>query len=171
MVYANGMQTRVWGPAAWLFLHCIAHNYDPSRAKVYRRFFTNLREVLPCGTCRDNYGALISGTRGAAYALTEEVLKSRESFAFWWFRIHARVSADLYATCARRGEPCTRPMPETRRAYRTVRARYESYRAASCTPEEGGCRRARIGRRKRTLVRVVANVDRKRSAETGGGKT
>ena len=26
----NGMQTRVWGPAGWVFLHCIAQNYPQS---------------------------------------------------------------------------------------------------------------------------------------------
>lgn len=154
MGYSDGMQTRVWGPAAWLFLHCIAHNFDPSRSKEYLVFFQALRDVLPCKTCRENYGKLISGERGASYALRPSVFRSRDAFAYWWFRIHTRVSADLYETCAKRGEPCRRPLPETVRSYRTVRRRYESYRAASCKSNEGGCRRARKGRRKQTYIRV-----------------
>ena len=54
----NGMQTRVWGPAGWLFLHCIAQNYpmDPKkcwgknmrqRKTEFKMFFKLVGDVLP----------------------------------------------------------------------------------------------------------------------------
>ena len=33
----NGMQTRVWGPAGWLFLHCIAQNYPMDPKKCWEK--------------------------------------------------------------------------------------------------------------------------------------
>ena len=56
----QGFQTTVWGPAAWLFLHCIALNYQTKQKRVYKLFFKNLGGVLPCGSCRDNYHRTIT---------------------------------------------------------------------------------------------------------------
>ena len=60
----NGMQTRVWGPAGWIFLHCIAQNYpeEPTieQKEHYRSFFRLVGTVLPCAYCRDSYNEYIN---------------------------------------------------------------------------------------------------------------
>lgn len=156
MGYHDGMQTRVWGPMAWGFLHSVAHNYDPSKSKAYDSFFRSLAGVLPCKTCRENYQKLITGQRGDSYALKPSVFRSRDSFSYWLYRLHCRVSKDLYETCHARGEPCVKPLPETRASFQTIKARYESYRASSCKANEGGCRTPMRGKKKKTVVRVEA---------------
>lgn len=168
MGYHDGMQTRVWGPAAWLFLHCIAHNYDPSRAKVYERFFRALQGVLPCKTCRENYDMIIRGKRGKQYALSPHIFQSRETFAYWLYRVHVKVSKDLYRTCMKRKEACTKPYPETKRAFSKIRNRYESYRAGACKTEEGGCRSANRGLRKQTQIQV-SPIPKPSSLDRAGG--
>ena len=36
-----GMQTRVWGPAGWLFLHSIAQNFPHHPDKAKKKFYFN----------------------------------------------------------------------------------------------------------------------------------
>ena len=54
----DGMLTSVWGPSAWHFLHSLSFNYPTKPTcedkKNYRNFILNLRNVLPCGKCREN---------------------------------------------------------------------------------------------------------------------
>ena len=53
------MNQNIWGPYAWFFLHTITFNYPekPKECdkKKYKRFFTALKDVIPCKTCRNNY--------------------------------------------------------------------------------------------------------------------
>lgn len=87
----DGFQTRVWGPAAWLFLHCVSLNYDPLRNKQETKaFFDLLSYVLPCGACRDNYKHTIRYSKHLK--LDDKVFESRESLAFWLFRLHNYVT-------------------------------------------------------------------------------
>ena len=52
----TGMQTRVWGPAGWLFLHSIAQNYPWKPTDIqknnYLMFFKNIGNIL--WTINDN---------------------------------------------------------------------------------------------------------------------
>ena len=61
----TGMQTRVWGPAGWLFLHSIAQNYPwkPTKEQQdsYLSFFKLVGNVLPCRYCRESYQKYITG--------------------------------------------------------------------------------------------------------------
>lgn len=87
----NGFQTKVWGPAAWLFLHCITLNYDPQRnRKETKLFFESLAYVLPCGACRENYKHTIHNSR--QLKINDTVFASRESLAFWLFKLHNYVT-------------------------------------------------------------------------------
>ena len=55
----DGMMTSIWGPPLWHFLHTMSFNYpiNPSFEDQhnYRQFITNLRYILPCKYCRDNF--------------------------------------------------------------------------------------------------------------------
>ena len=86
----QGFQTTVWGPAAWLFLHCIALNYHPDKQKrAYKLFFKSIAGVLPRGSCRDNYYRTI--TQHKKLKLTNKVFESRESLSMWLFKLHNYV--------------------------------------------------------------------------------
>jgi hypothetical protein len=88
---SNGFQSKIWGPSAWLFLHCITLNYEPGKHSdiEYLQFFKSLQFVLPCGTCRTKYSELI---KGSTLKLKLSVFKSRESLAFWFFQIHNHIN-------------------------------------------------------------------------------
>ena len=55
------MQTRVWGPTMWFFLHTMAANYPVTPTAAQRRdhvkFLGSLGAVLPCRHYRDNFRA------------------------------------------------------------------------------------------------------------------
>jgi hypothetical protein len=54
--------------------------------QYYFDFFTNLKNVLPCKYCRDNYSLNLQ-----KYPITSKVLKNRESFSKWLYNIHELV--------------------------------------------------------------------------------
>ena len=64
-----------WGPHGWYFIQaCIVHmpeNADPSD---YVNFLYSLRNVLPCGMCRENY---------SKYLDNNPVPTSREGMIQW----------------------------------------------------------------------------------------
>ena len=92
----NGMQTRVWGPAGWLFLHSIAQNYPwkpTEEQKVnYFNFFKLTGNVLPCRYCRESYQQFITepGT-----TLTMNSMDSRKSLVTWLYKIHNKINKKL----------------------------------------------------------------------------
>ena len=143
-----GMQTRVWGPAGWLFLHCIAQNYphDPNdEQKVnYFEFFKILGNVFPCRYCRESYNKFIL-EKGSC--LNIDVMKSRETLSKWLYNIHNKVNEKLGV----------KEIPE----FKDVWDRYESYRS-KCTksPEikkkiEKGCTNPLKGFKKKCIITVT----------------
>ena len=53
------MNTEIWGPKAWFFIHSLALGYPSSPSDAdkdhYRVFFKSLSHVLPCPWCREHY--------------------------------------------------------------------------------------------------------------------
>lgn len=119
MQSTQGFQTKVWGPVAWLFLHCVSLNYSPERKADYKRFFKSLAGVLPCGSCRRNYHSTI--TRHKSLRLTEHVFDSRESLSFWLFLLHNYVRK-----CQTKGTPMYK---NTKTDFKRMVAFYERFRA------------------------------------------
>jgi len=113
----NGMQTNVWGPAGWLFMHSIAQNYpwNPSddKKQSYLTFFKSVGEVLPCGKCRDSYTKYIN-TPGPTM-LDSDKLKDRATCAKWLYDVHQEVSRGLKKKC----NP----------TFKSIWNRYEQYRS------------------------------------------
>ena len=147
----NGMQTRVWGPAGWIFLHCIAQNYPkfPTQEQKdnYKIFFRQVGNVLPCRYCRESYQQFINepGT-----LLIDAVMENRKTFTLWLYRIHNKVNKKLGYS----GTP----------SFKEVWDKYESYRS-KCTksPEilakvQKGCLDPLKGYRKKCIFKVI-NVD------------
>jgi len=147
----SGIQTRVWGPAGWLFLHSIAQNYpwEPSAEKKesYKLFFALVGDVLPCRYCRESYQQFI---KGQGTCLDDSVMESRKTLTEWLYRIHNKVNKKLGYT----GTP----------KFKEVWDKYESYRS-KCTksPEihekvQKGCLDPLKGFRKKCVFEIV-NVD------------
>ena len=142
---SNGFQTKVWGAPAWLFLHCIAFNYTPERAKDYMIFFKSLSNVLPCKTCRQNYKKLItSGT----LRLKSSVFKNRKSFSRWLFLLHNKIQKDIYL----KNDNDIPMYTDSLNDFKKVCNIYESFRAR-CSKNQYGCTEPYDkGGKKRTTV-------------------
>ena len=85
------MDPTVWGPHGWIFLHSITMAY-PECPKLddkvaYKRFFSTLKDVLPCDKCRQHYGDNL-----VKYPLTDEILESKERLVNWLIDIHNAVN-------------------------------------------------------------------------------
>ena len=152
---SNGFQTNVWGAPAWLFLHCISLNYNPyKQKKQYVQFFKSLAGVLPCGSCRNNYRNTIK--RHQNLKLTTSVFESRESLAFWLFRLHNYVTR-----CTLKGSPM---YTNSKADFKKMVAFYENFRAKCPTKSKArknqihtknGCTQAvKGGIRLRTILTI-----------------
>ena len=147
----NGMQTRVWGPAGWIFLHCIAQNYPllptPEQKQNYLQFFKGVGNVLPCRYCRESYQEFITQPNTI---LNDLVMTNRQTFTKWLYRIHNKVNKKLSIDC--------------NLTFNQVTEKYESFRS-KCTksPEiiekaKKGCTDPLKGYRKKCEVKII-NVD------------
>lgn len=111
----DGFLTYVWGPSLWMTLHTISFNYPcrPTQAQKqqYKMFFDSLRNVLPCGKCRDNLVSNLSSTQ-----YTKDVFRNRDTLSRWVYDLHACVNTML-------GKDTPVSYEETRQTYENFRAR------------------------------------------------
>jgi len=143
----NGIQTNVWGPPGWMFLHSIAQNYPwkPTAEKKhsYLNFFKTLAEVLPCGKCRDSYRSYISNKSNSTLFLDNSKLKNRLSCARWLHNVHSKVN---------------RALGKENESFKNVWNRYESYRSkCNKVPKitKIGCVDPMYGFRKKCQIEVI----------------
>jgi len=142
----NGFQSGIWGPAAWLFLHCITLNYEPSKHNkdAFFQFFKNVQFVLPCGTCRDNYVTVIQSD---CLKLTVDVFKSRESLSKWLFHVHNHINIKTNKKLR---------FENNLKGYKEMRQFYEQFRAkCSVGKNEIGCTKAMHKGKKMRCVLVL----------------
>lgn len=154
----NGLMTKVWGPAGWLFLHCVTFGYPVrpteydlkhgkpvgSTRESYRRFFYEVGNIFPCRYCRDSYIIFVRENP------IEPHLDSRDALVAWFWAIHNKVTDKLGVTY------CDATLEE-------VRKRYETYRAKCKSPTENeraenkekGCVRPVDGEPKQCKIDVV----------------
>ena len=82
---------RVWGPAAWSFLHAVGHSYPDAPSEVDRQrmhqFLETLAYALPCASCRGSYAPPLSVDGD-----TSGVLSSRRGLSEWLVRLHNHVN-------------------------------------------------------------------------------
>jgi len=80
-----------WGPAAWKFLHTVAHSIDkqPSKAtqKACSNFFHALVELLPCKHCRKHYAAQLQ-----EHYNNKIPCSSRQALSSFLVDVHNRVN-------------------------------------------------------------------------------
>ena len=117
----DGMLTTVWGPSLWHSLHTISFNYPtnptPLQKKKYLEFFKNLRYVLPCKYCRDNY---VNNLKRVP--LNMNTMKNRTTLSKWLYLLHEEINTML-------GK-------KSGLTFDDVRNRYEMFRAR-CIDENG----------------------------------
>jgi hypothetical protein len=152
----NGMMTKVWGPAGWLFLHCVSFGYPyainnaneshKDKRDDYYNFFYYLGKVLPCRYCRESYEEFFKELD------LSDHLNTRKQLTKWLYDMHNKVNHKL-------GVPeCNIP------SFDELINRYESYRAKckKTTDEERlnnqkkGCVTPANGTPQKCIVKVVS---------------
>ena len=87
----DGMLTTVWGPGLWHYLHTMSFNYPnkPTKSdkKNYRDFMISLKNVLPCGKCRENLKKNYK-----QLPLKMENMKNRETFSKYVYNLHELIN-------------------------------------------------------------------------------
>ena len=160
----QGMQSAVWGPAAWFFLHCMAANYPihptHERRRAHGHFLQNLGSVLPCRFCRERFkenlkdsllktrpkkwGDHIFNAKLVEWPVDQQLwcwpqFKNRRRFSRLVWQLHRSVNECL-------GKPRGLSLKETRE-------KYEQYRA-TCKEDNKECV-ASGGRRRKCVLDVV----------------
>lgn len=147
----NGFQSKVWGPYAWFFLHIVTLNYNPDRKKGYMTFFRSLKDVLPCGACRENYKRIIKSSN-PKLRLSEQNFASRVKIARWLFRVHIKVQTDIYGKSGlKKDYPI---FNDTKADFMRAMKEYEKYRA-QCAKVSYGCVTPLNGNKKKSLITIV----------------
>jgi hypothetical protein len=159
----DGMVTKIWGPAAWHFLHTISFNYpvNPSTEdkKYYRDFIMNLQYVLPCKYCRINLKNNLKKK-----PLNVCFMKNRDTFSRYVYELHELVNNML-------GK-------KSHLTYCDIRERYEHFRSR-CTEEnpkvftfkntstrrkkETGCTEPLYGKKSKCVINIVPQEDKSAS--------
>jgi hypothetical protein len=84
------MDSNVWGPGAWLFLHSITMTYPEHAGELekqfYKNFFKNLGNVLPCPKCKIHYNDNLKDFP------IEPHLNSRRQLVEWLINMHNKVN-------------------------------------------------------------------------------
>jgi hypothetical protein len=87
------LDSKIWGPHYWIFLHTIALTYPlhPTTVvkKKYYDFVQNIPLFIPIKTMASNFSKLIN-----EYPVTP-YLDSRDSFVKWMNFIHNKINTQL----------------------------------------------------------------------------
>lgn len=87
------MDSEVWGPHGWIFLHSITMTYPKIPNEIdkqrYKNFFVNLQNLLPCEKCKEHYKQNLISTP------IDNHLDCRKSLVEWLIEIHNKVNESL----------------------------------------------------------------------------
>ena len=82
---------NIWGPPGWKFMHYMTFAYPDKPTRKERQdadsFFTSLKSLLPCDSCRKEYTSLLRKFKPQT--------KSKDSLSRWLVDIHNRVNTRL----------------------------------------------------------------------------
>ena len=149
----DGMMTSVWGPPMWHVLHTISFNFPikptESQKKHYYKFYSNLKNILPCKYCRDNLSNNLK-----ELPLTIDIFKSRDSLSRWVYMLHETINTML----GKKSGLC----------YEEVRDRYEHFRSRCIeskdstinTKIEKGCTEPLYGVKSKCVLNIVPKDNR-----------
>ena len=159
-ISGDGMQTSLWGPLQWTYLHIMSFNYpvNPTSQdkKHYRNYIYNLRYVLPCKYCRIN---LTNNLKKKPLLMCH--MKSRATFSKYKYELHELINKML-------GK-------KSNLSYCDVRERYEHFRSR-CTEEkpkiflfknrltkkkrEKGCTEPLYGKKSKCVINIVPQEEK-----------
>ena len=98
---SDGFDPKIWGPAAWHFLHTVSYSFPESPTTLekhtYGEFLLVFGKVLPCKMCRDNFSNNMKAA-GWDHAGTHDdqpVLQNRESFSNFIWKLHEQVNSEI----------------------------------------------------------------------------
>ena len=148
----------VWGPHGWKFIHYVTLGYpnNPTseQKKHYYEFFDNLKNVLPCKYCRDNYKKNLKES-----GFKKGVFKNRDTLSRWVFKLHESVNNNLNK--------------KSGLTYKEVRERYEHFRSRCVTKpkskpkkeskKEKGCVEPLYGVKSKCVLNVIPKTDKQKS--------
>lgn len=82
------LNTAVWGPGTWTFMHAFAASY-PEKASAgdrvkARQFLAAMQFALPCTHCREEYGEMLADTPPR--------VGGRDALEKWVWRAHVSVN-------------------------------------------------------------------------------
>jgi len=88
------MDPKIWGPPAWIFLHCITIGHSncptPDNKQNIKDFFENLHKILPCKNCKSHFKNYIGKN-----PLTEDILNSREKLFMWSVDVRNSINTKI----------------------------------------------------------------------------
>lgn len=84
------MNSYLWGPLAWHFLHCTSLT-APEKIKTdaYYTLFISLGDILPCTVCRDHYKTHLERLP------VKKSCGGRKQLSLWLFNLHNIVNKTL----------------------------------------------------------------------------
>jgi hypothetical protein len=152
----DGMLTSIWGPSLWHYLHTMSFNYpvNPTAADKnnYKKFILGLRNVLPCGHCRENLKKNLKFV-----PLTNADLENRDKFARYVFKLHETINKML-------GKQSGLTFCEVRDRYENFRSRCTqtepkkfNYKKLKRTikKREKGCTEPLYGKKAKCIIKIV----------------
>ena len=78
---------KIWGPKGWFFLETIILSYPDNPCSndklIFKNFFNNLGDILPCTKCRINYKNHILNN-----PLNDKILNNKDNLINWIVKIH-----------------------------------------------------------------------------------
>lgn len=87
------MQTDIWGPSAWKFLHMTVHNYPIQPTiedkNAYSSLFATLKTTLPCCYCTKSFTLFYDNIH------ITQFLETRIGLIAWLYCIHNFVNLKL----------------------------------------------------------------------------
>lgn len=87
------MDTRIWGPHAWMFMHTVSFHYPIQPTEQDKidiaNFFHAMAAVLPCSICKTHFTKLLKEHP------IENALDSRNSLTQWVVNAHNMVNRRL----------------------------------------------------------------------------
>jgi len=157
----DGMLTTVWGPSQWHVLHTMSFNYPvnptPQEKRNYRNYILSLKNVLPCGKCRDNLRKNF-----IKLPLLKKHMKSRQTFSKYIYDLHELINDML-------GK-------KSGLSYDQVRNTYENFRSRCLATDkekekiqnllnktvkkESGCTKPLYGKKAKCLIRIVPQEEK-----------
>jgi hypothetical protein len=84
----------IWGKAGWTFLQCVVYSYpdkpDAKQKMTFSRFFSDLKDILPCERCRMQYDEILK-----KYPLNDKALSSKDALIDWFTNVRQETDKDV----------------------------------------------------------------------------